>query len=335
MIKAIKQIFICIRTSVKLLLLFIVATCIIIATTVVFYKQTYSVTLGGEFIGYTEDKSALQKRISQYMETGEKDNVAFVQISQMPQFELCLLKKDITPNDEEIYQKVIGTGTSYYKYYAITDDAEEKLYMLNFSDAEQVLASLKEKDSKNQDDVAIIEKYEKEEPEYTSIEAATEELYEKKPEPVKVVTVAKSSRGTASYASGISNAYANLGITLSNPVSGQITSRFGVTRPGHSHKGIDIGAPQGTSIRAAAAGTVTYAGYGYNGGYGNYVVISHGNGVSTAYGHCHTLEVSTGTYVSQGQLIATVGNTGNSFGNHLHFEVRINGISYNPLNYVY
>jgi len=335
MIKAIKQIFMYVRTSVKLLLIFLVAACIIIATTVLFYKQTYSVTLGGEFIGYTENKSALQKRISQYIETGEKDNVAFVQISQMPQFELCLLKKDITPNDEEIYQKVIQTGTSYYKYYAVTDDAEEKLYMLNFADAEKVIAQLKEKDSKNKDDIAIVEKYEKQEPDYTSIEDATEKLYEKKPEPVKKVTVAKRSSGSVTYASGISNAYANLGITLCNPVSGQITSRFGVTRPGHSHKGIDIGASRGTPIKAAAAGTVSYAGYGYNGGYGNYVVINHGNGVSTAYGHCNTLEVSAGTYVSQGQRIATVGNTGNSFGNHLHFEVRIGGTSYNPLNYVY
>jgi len=253
----------------------------------------------------------------------------------MPQFELCLLKKDITPNDEEIYQKVIQTGTAYYKYYAVTDDAEEKLYMLNFSDAEQVLAKLKEKDSQNKEDVAIVEKYEKAEPEYTSIEDATEKLYEKKPEPKKVVTVAKRSGGTVTYASGISNAYANLGISLANPVSGTITSRFGVTRPGHSHKGIDIGASHGTPIKAAAGGTVTYAGYGYNGGYGNYLVIDHGGGISTAYGHCSSLEVSAGTYVSQGQLVARVGNTGNSYGNHLHFEVRVNGVSYNPLNYVY
>lgn len=289
---------------------------------------------GGEFIGYTENKSALQQRISDYIETGEKENVAFVQISQMPQFELCLLKKDITANDEEIYQKVIATGTSYYKYYAVTDDAEEKVYMLQFSDAEQVLAKLKEKDSQNKDDIAIVEKYEKTEPEYTSVEDATEKLYEKKPEPKKV-KVTYASTGSISYASGLSDAYANLGMSLINPVSGVLTSRFGVTRPGHSHKGIDIGAPQGTPIVAVAGGTVTYAGYGYNGGYGNYMTINHGNGVVTAYGHCHTLEVSAGTYVAQGQTIATVGNTGRSSGNHLHFEVRVNGVSYNPLNYVY
>ena len=336
MVRAIKQIFMCIRTSVKFLTLLIVAACLILAVAVLFYKQTYSVSLNGEFIGYTEDKSSLQKRINQYIENGEKENVAFVQISQMPQYELCLLKKNITANDEEIYQKVIETGTAYYKYYAVTDSSEEKVYMENFGDAEKVLAQLKEKDSQNKDDLAIVEKYEKEEPEYTNVDSATEKLYEKKPEPKKVIKVARSSSGGAGmYATGLSNSYANLGISLANPVSGTITSRFGVTRPGHSHKGIDIGAARGTSIKAAAAGTVTYSSYGYNGGYGNYLIIDHGNGISTAYGHCDSLAVSAGTYVSQGQLVARVGNTGNSFGNHLHFEVRVNGVSYNPLNYVY
>ena len=84
-----------------------------------------------------------------------------------------------------------------------------------------------------------------------------------------------------------------------------------------------------------AAGTVVTASYGYNGGYGNYIVISHGNGVQTAYGHCNSLSVSVGQKVSQGQLIGTVGNTGNSTGNHLHLEIRVNGVAQNPQNYLY
>ena len=74
---------------------------------------------------------------------------------------------------------------------------------------------------------------------------------------------------------------------------------------------------------------------GYGGGYGNYVIISHGNGVQTLYGHCTTLNVSVGQKVSQGQQIATVGSTGNSTGNHLHLEIRVNGIAQNPQNYLY
>lgn len=125
-----------------------------------------------------------------------------------------------------------------------------------------------------------------------------------------------------------------LGISLMRPVSGVVTSRFGA-RWGRSHKGIDIGAPQGTPIYAAAGGTVTVSQYGYNGGYGNYVIISHGNGIQTLYGHCTTLCVEVGEQVSQGQQIATVGSTGSSTGNHLHLEIRINGVAQNPQNYLY
>ena len=90
----------------------------------------------------------------------------------------------------------------------------------------------------------------------------------------------------------------------------------------------------GQRIEAAAGGTVTYSG-SCGDGYGNYVVISHGNGVTTLYAHCSQLLVKAGQTVSQGEVIAKVGSTGNSSGNHLHLEVRKNGVSYDPQNYVY
>ena len=121
------------------------------------------------------------------------------------------------------------------------------------------------------------------------------------------------------------------------PASRQITSRFGSrTAPtaGAStyHQGIDIGAGSGTSIVAAAGGTVSLATYSSSAG--NYVMISHGNGRSTVYMHCSKLLVKAGDTVKQGQVIAKVGSTGYSTGPHLHFGVRINGTYVNPLNYV-
>ena len=98
------------------------------------------------------------------------------------------------------------------------------------------------------------------------------------------------------------------------------------------HKGIDIGASTGTAIYAAASGTVTEA--GYSSSRGNYVVIYHSNGVSTAYMHCSALYVSSGDKVSQGQTIAAVGSTGISTGSHLHFSVIEDGTYVNPRNYV-
>ena len=112
-------------------------------------------------------------------------------------------------------------------------------------------------------------------------------------------------------------------------------SRFGSNDSvrSHTHSGLDIAAPRGTPIKAAAAGTVTYSGNAGD-GYGNYVVIAHANGVKTVYAHCSQLLVSKGQTISQGEVIAKVGSTGNSTGPHLHFEVRVNGSCVNPLNYV-
>lgn len=91
----------------------------------------------------------------------------------------------------------------------------------------------------------------------------------------------------------------------------------------HGHNGVDFGGPIGSSIKAAASGTVTVAREGgYNGGYGSYVVISHSNGTQTLYAHMSSVAVSVGQSVSQGQYIGAVGNTGKSTGPHLHFEVR-------------
>lgn len=121
------------------------------------------------------------------------------------------------------------------------------------------------------------------------------------------------------------------------PTTGRITSRFGGrSSPGGigstNHKGIDIAGSYGTPIYAADGGTVTYS--GWMGGYGYLVQINHGNGYVTYYAHNSSLLVSVGDHVYKGQQIARMGSTGNSTGNHCHFEVRYNGVAKNPLNYL-
>lgn len=116
------------------------------------------------------------------------------------------------------------------------------------------------------------------------------------------------------------------------PVNGGVdTSSFG-WRWGRMHEGIDIGASTGTPIYASDGGTVITA--GWNGGYGLCVDIDHGNGVMTRYGHCSSIYVSVGEKVYQGQNIAAVGSTGWSTGPHCHFEIRIDGVAYNPLDFL-
>jgi murein DD-endopeptidase MepM/ murein hydrolase activator NlpD len=115
------------------------------------------------------------------------------------------------------------------------------------------------------------------------------------------------------------------------PCDGVVVSGFGM-RWGRMHEGIDIGCAYGTPNRAAAAGTVIYA--GWLGGYGNLVVVDHGNGLATAYAHASSILVSVGQSVAQGQTVSLVGSTGNSSGPHLHFEVRVNGVAVDPLPYL-
>jgi murein DD-endopeptidase MepM/ murein hydrolase activator NlpD len=115
------------------------------------------------------------------------------------------------------------------------------------------------------------------------------------------------------------------------PVSAPITSPFG-WRWGRMHEGIDLGAAYGSPIAAVAAGVVIYA--GWEGGYGNLVVIDHGGGIATAYGHQSSIAVSLGQSVSQGETLGYVGSTGHSTGPHLHFEVRVNGQAVDPLGYL-
>lgn len=117
-----------------------------------------------------------------------------------------------------------------------------------------------------------------------------------------------------------------------NPASGRLSSGFGA-RWNRQHKGIDIAGPYGSNILAADGGTVIYAGYN-SGGYGYLVKIDHGNGYVTYYGHNSKLCVSVGDKVAQGQVIAKMGSTGRSTGNHCHFEIRKNGVAVNPLSYL-
>jgi murein DD-endopeptidase MepM/ murein hydrolase activator NlpD len=119
------------------------------------------------------------------------------------------------------------------------------------------------------------------------------------------------------------------------PVNGPITSTYGPRRINgryEFHPGVDIGVPTGTPIRAAAAGIVTIA--GTEGGYGNYTCVDHGGGLSTCYGHQERILVSVGEHVAQAQIIGLSDCTGYCFGPHVHFEVRINGQTTDPLGYL-
>ena len=331
----IKQILVFARKSMKLTILIAVSIFLIICAVALFFKPIYSVTLNGETVGYSKDKSRLQTRINDYIERGEggeDSHIAFVQVDTLPEYKMCLLKRNIVTNDDEIFEKIKQSGVVYYKFYAVLDGEEEKAYVSDFSQAEQIVNELREKESDNIDDISILEKYDTSLKEFSEVEATVASLYKEK---VVVVTKKPVTTGKVNTSMNISYQKVPLSLNLIRPISGIITSRFGVRSSVRSgdHTGLDIGAPTGTPIKAAASGTVTFAGVKKS--YGYMVVISHGDGIETYYGHCSKLYVTAGEKVSQGEVIAAVGSTGNSTGPHLHLEVRVNGVAYNPQNYVY
>lgn len=338
-----KKIMIHTRSSIKFIVLFLIATFLIVGAIAFLYKPTYSVFINGEQVGYTENKSALQKKINGYIKNGDghSQNVAFVQVNNLPEYKLCLLKKNIVTNDDEIFSKIKSEGVTYYRYYALVDNTnqEEKMYMSNFEDAEKVVNNLKEKNSQNANNITIAEKYETDLKDFTTSDDAIAKLYVEPPKPVEVAktstVTSRGSSGRVNTSDTRSNTKINLGINLIKPVSGIISSKFGSVSSvrKYAHTGLDIATASGTPIKAAASGTVTFS--GYKGSFGKMLVISHGNNVQTYYGHCSKLYASVGDQVTQGQVVAAVGSTGNSTGPHLHLEIRVNGVAYNPQNYLY
>lgn len=327
-----KTLFVHFRKSIKLVIIIAIALFLVLGVLYFLFKPMYAVKLNGTIIGYTDTKKQLEERIDKYMNYGDGEQVAFLEIDQMLEYEICYSKKDVEINEDEVFDTVIASGTPYYKSFAIMQDGEEKAYVATAEEAEKIIAELKGKNSTNVESISYVAKYSSEKLEKSTAENVVSALYVA-PKVVAEPQAAVSSRlGTVNTSQKVSYERRALGISIARPVSGTITSPFGRRSRG-IHTGLDIATTKGTPIGAAAAGTVTYA--ARKGTYGNLVVIDHGNGIQTYYAHCNSINCSVGQKVSQGQMISTVGTTGNSTGPHLHLEIRINGICYNPKNYLY
>ena len=388
----VKKLAVGLRKSIKLASIAILAAVVILSILQIAYSQTYEVSLNGKVIGYTRDKVVLQKRINDYINSGNGDDVAFVEVDTLPTYKAVLLKRNIKTNDEEILNKVVESGIAYYKYYAIAVDNQEKAYLKTFGEAEKVIQELKNKKSTNADSLGIVEKYAKKqvaekeiatqvsqsetkvadtcatsdvpvdsdgdsdelpdvkeltEVKLASVDDSINQLYVQQKSTSRSAKNARtSSTGSKSStyeqrAKVVDNSQTgvktDLGVTLIKPISSgyTITSRFG-WRSRDNHPGLDVAAPKGTAIKAAAGGTVIFAGSGSPyGGYGNIVVIQSNSSTAIRYAHCSKIYVRRGEVVEQGQVIAAVGSTGISTGNHLHFEIRYNGKKIDPQKYVY
>ena len=308
------------------------------------FKFVYMVEMGGVELGLVNDKDKFEKDIKDTLEDLEEPVVS-AKLKENPKYSLRLVdKEDIDVDDNYVFAKVEEKIEKTYRYYNIKEDDKLLAKVSTKEERDNLLKELEEgkqvKDLKVEEEQTkeyyIISYEEAKQLASTNVDNIENEkkskLEKEKIEKRNTNIVKNIRRGGTVSASSSSNASAMLGsLSFRRPLNSSRVSAGYLGYPGH--RGIDFPAPQGTPVMAAESGTVTTILYS-NKSYGNRVIIDHGNGISTLYGHNSSIGVSLGQKVSKGQTIAGVGSTGRSTGNHVHFEIRINGKPINPTSYV-
>ena len=312
------------KRTIKLFKIIAIALAIIIAIMFIKFRPAYSVSLNGEDIGYVGDEEKFKNEVNENILTPSETNVAFVELDNV-EYTFSLVSRNEV-NEDEVMLALEKSAQNVYRVYEVADlnNEETKVYVNTMEEAEEIVSSLKEQYSEIEPDLVINQIYldNADEVNEETIQLAKQELTNNLQEELEEKQEIDSRTVNGIYLAVV-------------PVTGRITSRFGAVESirDHTHKGIDIAATRGTPILATASGKVSFA--GWSSGYGYLVKIDHGSGVETYYGHCSKLYVSAGDTVEAGDKIAAVGSTGNSTGNHLHFEIRLNGKQVNPQKYVY
>ncbi len=314
------------------------------------YKPVYEVSIAGQTVGFVSSKEQFESEVTDYI-NDTTGNVAFVELIDEPQYEYILLGRSEKTTENDVLNCVKDHSSITYKTYAISIDGEKKTEVSTEEEANKIIAEIKQNTQEGVNiDFGINVEYSSKLALSSSEEALAslntikdqkvaeyKEAQRKAAEEAAKKAAAQNSTFFGSYVPTTTLASAgDIGnLHLKAPVSGMISSRFG-DRSGvrrYTHTGTDIAAPMGTAVTAAAAGTVAQA--GWNGSYGNCIIINHASGVQTWYAHLSKMNVSVGQQVDTSTVIGNVGSTGNSTGPHLHLEIRINGTPVNPQNYLY
>lgn len=306
----------------------LVAFGFIIAMVFIKYKPVYAVSISGEELGYVQSETEFNKEIEENVENYSAKNVDTVTLSAEPEYELKFVNKSEETNEDSILVAMQKEMKITYKYYDILlnnekidsvdtkEEAEEIVNSMNEQNLEGFSLTIAEKVTENPQEILT-----------NDLEVAKNTVLGK----ISAEALQKKQEEEAAKALADVN-----GIKIAVlPVTGTISSRYGVSSRIRvsTHTGLDIAAASGTPIKVVSDGTVTFA--GWSGSYGYLVKVSHGNGVETWYAHTSKMYVSVGQNIVAGDVIAAVGSTGNSTGPHLHLEIRINGKTVNPQNYIY
>ena len=309
-----------------------IALGIIIAIILIKYKPMYKVSISGEELGYVENKQALEETLKEEITESSDKTIEDVSLNKEPEYELKLVSRTENTEEKEVVQELKEETTITYKYYeiAIQENVVEKVD--TSEEAEELVNEIKEENNSEEINLSIVEKYTQNEEEVNTsdLEVAKINLQETIQTAIEEIEQQKEEEERWNTLPSIN------GIKLAvTPIEGKITSRYGVSSNirKSTHTGLDISAVTGTDIKVVADGTVISA--GYSGSYGYLVKVDHGNGVETWYAHTSKMYVKKGDTVKAGDVIAAVGSTGNSTGPHLHLEIRVNGETVNPQDYLY
>ena len=309
-----------------------IALGIIIAIIFIKYKPMYKVSISGEELGYVENKQALEEILKEEITESSDKTIEDISLNKEPEYELKLVSRTENTEEKEVAQELKEETTVTYKYYeiAVQENVVEKVN--TSEEAEELVNEIKEENDSEEIDLSIVEKYtqNEEEVDTSDLEVAKANVQETIQTAIEEIAQQKEEEERWNALPSIN------GIKLAvTPIEGTITSRYGVSSRlrKSTHTGLDISAVTGTDIKVVADGTVISA--GYSGSYGYLVKVDHGNGVETWYAHTSKMYVKKGDTVKAGDVIAGVGSTGNSTGPHLHLEIRVNGETVDPQDYLY
>lgn len=311
----------------KLVIIMILGFLLILAIIFFKYEPVYEIKIAGNKIGYTKCENEFKDLIEDKITNQHEANVEDVTLVEEPSYELKLVARNIKSNTDETIDLLKDYTITTYKYYYVALNNENMGYTDTLEEAKAIVEEIKS--CYSQEDLElnlqIFEKYTQ-----NKDEVKTETLEETEKAIVAVADKEKEEKEKSSALAIIND------VKLSVlPVNGRITSRYGEASSirRSTHTGLDIACQTGTDIKVISSGIVTCA--KKSGAYGNLVKIDHGQGIETWYGHCSKIYVKEGAKVEAGDIIAAVGSTGNSTGPHLHFEIRVDGNTVNPQNYVY
>ena len=284
------------------------------------YQLVYAVSINEKEIGFIENKEEFEEKIKQ-MYLGDNSSVEFFTLDKEPTYTAKLISNSKKEEEQNLLEQIKNEVTPTYLQYSITVNGENAAYVNTMNEAQDVIDSIGDND-KEKVEVGILKVYtntlEEIQTSETQVASTIESIIKEEVEQIEKIE-----------ASTVNGVYIAI-----KPIEGIITSRFGDTSGRtRTHSGLDIAAPTGTPIKACSDGVVKFS--GYNGSYGNVVIVEGGNGVETYYAHCSKLYVNAGDEVKVGDIVGAVGSTGNSTGPHLHLEIRVNGTSINPQKYVY